>query len=170
MVELLDGLAAELRAGRGLAEALPLIPSAATLCPGAVAAAGAGGDVPAALAAAAAASGAEGLVGLAACWRVGEQHGGSLAAALERLADAARAEQALRGEVAAQLAGPRASAVLLALLPGVGLLLGSTLGLRPLSLLLGTPVGLALLFLGTALAALGVLWTERLARSAVADR
>ena len=44
-----------------------------------------GGDVPGALAVAARQPGAEGLLGLAACWRVAVDRGAGLAAGLERL-------------------------------------------------------------------------------------
>lgn len=44
-----------------------------------------GGDVPGALAAAARQAGAEGLLGLAACWRVAVDQGAGLAAGLDRL-------------------------------------------------------------------------------------
>jgi tight adherence protein B len=169
VVELCTGLAAELRAGRTPREALIRAAvgpgSVASLCPVAVTAAMSGGDVPAALVAASS-EGAGALRWLAACWQVAEEQGAGLAAAAERLADHSRANEALRQEVSTQLAGPRATAVLLAVLPGVGVLFGTGLGAAPLDVLLRTPWGLACLVLGGLLAAAGVAWTGRIARTA----
>ena len=57
-------------------------------------------------------------------------------------------------------------ALLLAVLPGVGVLLGTGLGASPSTSLLRTPWGFACLVLGALLAIAGVAWTERLARTA----
>jgi tight adherence protein B len=92
--------------------------------------------------------------------------GAAMSPALGLLVRGLRAEQAHRREVAATLAAPRATARLLALLPGGGLLMGTGLGVDPVGLLLGTPVGAVLLVTGGGLALLGLAWTERLARSA----
>jgi tight adherence protein B len=169
VVELCTGLAAELRAGRTPREALIRAAagpgSVATLCPAAVSAAASGADVPAALITASR-EGAGPLRWLAACWQVAEEQGAGLAAAAERLADHSRANESLRQEVSTQLAGPRATAVLLAVLPGVGVLCGTGLGAAPLDVLLRTPWGLACFVLGGLLAAAGVAWTGRIARTA----
>ena len=71
------------------------------------------------------------LADLAAAWRLVEVTGARLAARPARLAEAARTDEAVRREVAAQLAGPRATALLLALLPAAGVLLGTGLGADP---------------------------------------
>ena len=76
------------------------------------------------------------LADLAAAWRVVELTGARLAGPAARLAEAARADEAVRREVAAQLAGPRATALLLALLPCAGVLLGTALGADPAGFLL----------------------------------
>ncbi|MBW8482913.1 type II secretion system F family protein [Actinomadura sp. PM05-2] len=110
--------------------------------------------------------GAEGLRLLAACWQVCAERGGALATVLEGLATALRAEEAQRQEVATQLAGPRATARMVALLPLMGLGLGAALGAHPLAFLLGTPPGWGCLVAGTALDLAGLLWTRRLARNA----
>lgn len=169
VIELCAGLAAELRAGRMPRDALIRAASGAghvaALCPAAVAAARSGGDVPAALVSAAT-EGAGALRWLAACWQVAEEQGGGMAAAAERLAEHGRADEALRQEVSTQLAGPRATAVLLAVLPGLGVLMGAGLGAAPLDVLLRTPWGLGCLAVGGVLAYAGVAWTERIARVA----
>ena len=87
------------------------------------------------------------------------------ARALDRVADGLRGEQAVRRELSAELAAPRATARLLALLPGFAMLLGGGIGAHPLRFLTGTPLGLACLVLGLALIASGVVWTDRMARA-----
>lgn len=171
-VEACGVLAGELRAGRRPDEALAAAaqvatgPSGAALRAGA-AAAGLGGDVPAALATGVAGSAVpQVLRALAACWTVCAATGSGLAAAVERLAEGLRAEQAQRRALAAELAGPRATAGLLAGLPLVGLLLAAALGADPLQVLLHTPLGLVCLVTGLGLDLLGVWWTSRLAARA----
>lgn len=170
-MELCEGIAVELRAGRTAADALDravseLAEPARTHLAPLAAAARAGGDVEPTLAALGRRPGFGGLTGLAACWRVGAETGIGFAAVLDRLATTLRADIAHRAEVTAQLAGARSSARLLAALPIVGLLLASGLGTNPLHFLLGTPYGLACLTAGLALDTLGLLWTHRLATEA----
>lgn len=110
--------------------------------------------------------GAEGLRLLAACWRVGSERGGALATVLDGLATALRDEEAQRQDVAVQLAGPRATARLLAALPLLGLAMAAALGAHPLPFLFGTAPGLACLITGIALNLAGLYWTRRLAKSA----
>lgn len=163
-------LAGELAAGRTPAEAFA---AAAEIASGRVrdalrsgaSAARLGGDVPAALLAHADRSAAPAVLrSLAACWTVCAQSGGGLSAAVLRLEEGLRAEAAQRRRVDAELAGPRATAALLAVLPGGGLLLAASVGADPLHVLLGTPIGLVCLALGLGLDGLGLLWTDRLVR------
>ncbi|MFF4059177.1 type II secretion system F family protein [Streptomyces sp. NPDC001668] len=127
-----------------------------------------GGDVPAALAAAARRPGAEGLLGLAACWRVAVDQGAGLAAGLERLEGALRAERDQRAELRAQLAGARSTAWMLAALPVLGLALGAALGADPLHVLLHTGTGWGCLLVGGLLEGLGMWWATRIVRGAEA--
>lgn len=170
-IEACATLAGELRAGRAAAEALTAAQSVAVgpshvALAAAAAAAAAGGDVAAALLAHAdgrrASAVPELLRALAACWAVCAAAGTGLAAAVERLEEGLRAAEAQRRAVDAELAGPRATAVLLALLPVVGLALAAGLGADPLHVLLHTPAGVVCLLVGVALDALGLLWTARL--------
>ncbi|MFE1027161.1 type II secretion system F family protein [Streptomyces sp. NPDC058818] len=172
VIALCGALAGEVRAGRqpgeallcaahdsgGLGEAQAAVLAAARF----------GGDVPGALAAAARQPGAEGLRGLAACWRVAVDQGAGLAAGLDRLEGALRAERDQRADLRAQLAGARATAVMLAGLPVLGLLLGFALGADPLHVLLHTGPGLGCLLVGGVLEGLGVWWVTRIVRSAEA--
>lgn len=127
-----------------------------------------GGDVPAALAAAARRPGAEGLLGLAACWRVAVDQGAGLAAGLERLEGALRAERDQRAELRAQLAGARSTAWMLAALPVLGLALGAALGADPLRVLLHTGTGWGCLLVGGLLEGVGMWWATRIVRGAEA--
>jgi tight adherence protein B len=172
VIALCGALAGEVRAGRQPGEAL--------LCAahesegigdaqvGVLAAARFGGDVPGALTAAARQPGAEGLRGLAACWRVAVGQGAGLAAGLDRLEGALRAEREQRSDLQAQLAGARATAVMLAGLPALGLLLGAALGSDPLHVLLHTGAGLGCLLAGAVLEGVGMWWVNRIVRGAEA--
>ncbi len=131
-----------------------------------VAAARFGGDVPRALRAAAGEPGTEGLQGLAVCWHVAVDRGAGLAAGLDRLAEALRAERDQRADLRAQLAGPWSTAVMLAGLPVLGLLLGSAMGARPLRVLLHTGPGIGCLVVGGVLEAAGMWWAVRIVRGA----
>lgn len=170
VITLCGVLAGEVRAGRQPGEALL---RAARDCDGladaqatVLAAARFGGDVPDALAARQ--PGAEGLRGLAACWRVAVDQGAGLAAGLDRLSAALRAERDQRCDLRAQLAGARATAVMLAGLPALGLLIGGALGADPLHVLLHTPAGLGCLVAGGVLEGLGVWWVLRIVQGAEA--
>jgi tight adherence protein B len=110
--------------------------------------------------------GTERLVAVGALWWVAADAGAGLADGLDRLAGALVAEQRQRAEVAAQLAGPKASAAVLAALPAFGIALAAALGARPLHFFGRTPLGAACLLAGAGLDAAGVLWVRRLAAGA----
>lgn len=169
VIELCDGLAVELSAGRPPATAMVHAAGVLPAVPGmrAVIDAAQNGDgVPAALSRAATTEGCDGLRLLAGCWRIGVDRGGMLASAIEGLAEALRDEQSHREDIALQLAGPRATARLLAGLPLLGLGMADALGARPLSFLFGTLPGALCLSLGVGLDTLGLWWTARLAATA----
>jgi tight adherence protein B len=167
VIELCSALGAELQSGASPRDALTAsshdVPGVEHL---AAVAAAPHGDVMQALRATAELPGGAGLRRLAACWQVSERSGSGLASSVSRLAATLRDEDQVRREVAAQLAGPRATSVLLALLPAFGLLMGSALGADPLDILVGTPLGLGCLVLGLMLETAGLLWTARITRSA----
>ncbi|GAA3729448.1 tight adherence protein B [Spinactinospora alkalitolerans] len=169
VVELCRVMAAELRGGRTPADALgsaveELDPAVAAELAGAVAAARGGFDPGPALRGAAARPGAAGLGYLAACWQVASGTGGGLADVVERLAESLAHEEARHRELAANLAGPRTTALLLAALPAAGLLMTTALGGNPLAFLFTTPAGLLCLLAGLSLNALGLWWTHRMVR------
>jgi tight adherence protein B len=97
-------------------------------------------------------------VAIGSAWQLGEQAGIPLAGVLERVAyDLGAAAEHRRG-VAVGLAGPRASAFVLAGLPLLGIALGAALGARPWAFLLGTGAGHWFCCAGVVLDAAGVLW------------
>ncbi|WP_327238593.1 type II secretion system F family protein [Streptomyces sp. NBC_01317] len=132
-----------------------------------VAAARFGGEVPEALRQAAREPGCEGLAGLAACWRVAVDGGAGLAAGLDRLEAALRAEREQREDLRAQLAGAWSTVVVLALLPVLALAMGWALGADPLRVLLHTPAGLGCLAVGGLLEGAGLWWAGRIVRMGV---
>ncbi|MFG2092833.1 type II secretion system F family protein [Streptomyces sp. NPDC048612] len=168
VIGLCAAVAGELRAGRQPAQALLAVgtPGLGSAGSAVLAAARYGGDVPQALRSAARRPGAAGLTGMAACWQVAVEGGAGLASGLERIAAGLRAQRDQREELRAQLAGPRATALMLALLPAAGLLMGSALGADPLRVLLHTPAGWGCLVVGGLLEWGGVAWTARIVAAA----
>ncbi|MFD3423946.1 type II secretion system F family protein [Streptomyces decoyicus] len=168
VIGLCAAVAGELRAGRQPAQALLAAgaPGLGAAGSAVVAAARYGGDVARALREAARLPGAAGLTGMAACWQVAVEGGAGLASGLERIAAGLRAQRDQRDELRAQLAGPRATALMLALLPVGGLLMGSALGADPLRVLLHTPAGWGCLAVGGLLEWCGVAWTVRIVAAA----
>lgn len=133
----LADLAAELRAGRPVPARL-LAPAGA---PGT-------GDTVRARAAAAAA--------------LAEETGAPLADLLERIETDARAADRAAAMAAAQIAGARATAVLLAGLPAAGIAIGYGIGADPLHVLLRTPLGAGCAAAAVALQLAGLAWVSRI--------
>lgn len=172
LVEALGILVAELRAGAHPAAAMDTVAADAAAetsraLGSAAAAARLGADVPAVLRAQDAPAVAPWLARVAAAWALAERHGVPLADLLDAVR--ADAEQRVRfaAEVEARLAGPRATAAVLAGLPLLGLLLGQAVGADPWAVLAGTTVGQVLLVIGTALGCAGVVWSARIVAAAV---
>lgn len=163
VLEACELLAAELAAGsppgRALARACEVCPALT----GSVTAGLLGADVPSALRRAAAVPGADDLRVVAAAWQVAHRSGQGLGATLDRVVTRLRAQRRTARVVEAELASARATARLVALLPGAAWLMGSGAGGHPLSFLLGRPVGLACLAGGLALTLAGLWWIELIA-------
>ncbi len=102
---------------------------------------------------------AAGLDRLAAAWAASAGRGLPMIDLMRSL----RADLAVRAEHASRtragLAGPRATATVLAMLPLLGIALGQAMGAAPLAVLLRPGVGGILLVIGTGLAVAGVWWT-----------
>ncbi|WP_262283314.1 type II secretion system F family protein [Micromonospora sp. MA102] len=94
--------------------------------------------------------------------RLADRTGAPLAELLERVeADARTADRGMAA-AAAQAAGARATAWLLAALPLGGIALGYAIGVDPVAVLLHTPVGGGCALAAVALQIGGLLWAERL--------
>ncbi len=166
VVEACEALAAGLRAGlppervlARTAQDVPLLVPAAT-------AARLGADVAAALRTASTRSGAQRLVMLAAAWDVARRSGAGLAEVVSRIAVTVRADAGRRRQVDAALGGARSTARLFAVLPVLGIALGSGMDADPVGVLTGTPAGAWTLCAGVFLAVTGLVWVERLADGA----
>ncbi|WP_432558723.1 type II secretion system F family protein [Granulicoccus sp. GXG6511] len=156
-------LASELDLGRVPTAALA---AAAADCPvllPAATAARIGGDVVQTWERQAAQPGHHGLRVLSRAWQVSTGTGAALAPSLATVAAALTTEEEVERTVAGELAAPRMTGVVLALLPVAGIGLGYAIGGDPLGFLLGSAWGWACLLGGTVLACAGLLWTERLA-------
>lgn len=105
---------------------------------------------------------------VAAAWGIAARAGSPLAATLATLAGTLRAlaQQEREGRIA--LAGPSATARLVAVLPLVALGFGAALGVDALGMLLGTGWGRACLAAGTGLMLLARLWSRRMVARAAA--
>ncbi|MFE9955905.1 hypothetical protein [Micromonospora sp. NPDC005299] len=94
--------------------------------------------------------------------RLADRTGAPLAELLERVEADARAADRGLAAAAAQAAGARATAWLLAALPLGGIGLGYAIGVDPVAVLLHTPVGGGSAVAAVALQIGGLLWAERL--------
>jgi len=164
-------LAGELRAGRTPSEALrAAATTAGPLAESLLAAAGSvavGGSAAAELEAASLLPGAERLRSVAAAWRVTESAVGRVALVLERLGEAMDRDDQVQRELAAALAAPKATTMLLAGLPVFGLGMGQAVGAHPFHLLFSTPLGWGLLTVAAALDAIGVVVSRRISQWAL---
>jgi tight adherence protein B len=96
--------------------------------------------------------------------QLSERTGCSLAAVAGAVEDDLRARRRHRLELRAAVAAPKASALLLAGLPVLGLAMGSGVGADPWGVLTTTGTGQVLLVAGVALELAGLAWTGRLVR------
>jgi tight adherence protein B len=129
-----------------------------------------GGDVPAALRAVAEEPGAGAMGRIAGAWQLCATTGSGLADAIEQVLLTVRMEHEVAGAVRAELASARATARLLAVLPVLVLVMAEGIGADPWSFLLSTTPGLVCLGLGTALAAGGIAWLDRIADDVQGER
>lgn len=104
---------------------------------------------------------------MAAAWALAERHGAALAELMDAVRVDLLARVRLSGQIDAQLAGPRASASVLAGLPLLGVAMGQGIGADPWHVLTATPIGQVLLMVGTALAGAGMVWSGRITTRAV---
>lgn len=158
-------VAAECGLGRISAQALAVAADDVAILAPAAGAVGLGGDAVSVWEDQCRLPGCGGLAQLSRAWQVSARTGAPLADLISVVAADLREQQALNRVVDAELAAPRATSHLLAVLPLFGLLLGQIAGAQPLVFLTSNWYGLACLVLGTVLTCSGVLWAEWLARS-----
>ncbi|WP_068279515.1 type II secretion system F family protein [Aldersonia kunmingensis] len=104
---------------------------------------------------------------IAEAWRIAEQHGLALAELLEAARRDLLARIRFGARLDSSLAGARATAVVLAGLPVLGIGLGQLMGAAPLRVLLGGGLGSILLVIGTGLVCAGLLWSDAITRRVV---
>ena len=103
---------------------------------------------------------------LAAAWTVALESGAPLAEALDRVADSLRALADADRQVDLAMAGPIATARIVAALPLLGLGMGLLIGADPLGVLFGTVPGAVGGAMGGALLTVGIRWNRRLVAAA----
>ncbi|AOS61132.1 type II secretion system F family protein [Actinoalloteichus hymeniacidonis] len=162
-------MSAQLRAGASPSSAATSTardaePSVATVLNSVASTSRLGGDVPARLRSAAAEqpASAKAIARLSRGWTAAEQHGMPLAEVL----DALRRDLEFRAKFAkglhARMAGPRATGLVLSVLPLLGIALGAGVGAAPLQTLLDGGLGGVLLLVGIGLDCLGLWWIGRI--------
>lgn len=162
--EFVLALADELRSGLPLPIALTRAAEIHPVCPRAKESALRGGDIADLLRRDAEQEGLPVLGSLATLWVVAAHSGSGLAAACTQLGHAAVANEQARRDLRTSLTGPRTTMRVLAVLPVVGLGLGTLLGAQPVAWLLGSPLGLSIVAAGTVLDIAGVIWLRRMVR------
>lgn len=97
---------------------------------------------------------------LAVCWHLAQQHGISIASLMHTAHRDVVERSRFESRVSAGMAGARATAGVLAGLPGLGVGLGQLIGADPIRFLLSGGAGGWLLVVGSALACCGLLWSD----------
>jgi tight adherence protein B len=170
VVEMCDGVQAELASGQTPTSALTRTAEVWPLLLPVVRVAASGGDVPLALRDLATTPGAGDLRIVAAAWQVAHRTGHGLGDAMARVAQELREAEQTRRIVGGELASARATARLVAALPLAALLMGSGAGADPWVFLVGEPLGICCLAAGIAFGIAGLAWIEALARDVQAGR
>lgn len=109
----------------------------------------------------------EPLARIGRAWALADRYGAALADLLDSVRRDLDHRVAFARDVEAKLAGPRATAAVLAGLPVLGLLMGEVVGSAPLAVLTEGFFGQLLLVVGVGLICAGVVWTRRLTEAVV---
>jgi tight adherence protein B len=99
---------------------------------------------------------------IAAAWQLAQRHGLPLADVLDAVRRDLEQRARFSRQVLARLAGPKASALVLSLLPALGVAMGEAMGARPVHVLTNTGTGQLLLVAGVVLLCAGVAWSGRI--------
>jgi tight adherence protein B len=97
-------------------------------------------------------------------WLLTRRHGVAFAPLIDALAADLVEQIAADGERSGEVAGPRMSGYVMALLPVLGLALGVGMGADPIQVLLSSALGNILLLVGVSLICAGLLWSDRIVR------
>ena len=97
-------------------------------------------------------------------WLLTRRHGLAFTPLIDALVEDLSEQLEAASERSAEVAGPRMSGYVMALLPLLGLALGAGMGADPVHVLLGSSVGNILLVIGVALTCAGLLWSARIVR------
>jgi tight adherence protein B len=107
--------------------------------------------------------GQAGLSAIGQAWRVSHVSGSSMHEGLERVRKNLEEAASTADVVAGELAGPRATGQLLAVLPLIGIAMAYGLGADPIQFFTSSVMGRACFIVGLGLGCLGVIWSEILA-------
>ena len=104
---------------------------------------------------------------MATAWRLAQRHGLPLADVLDAVRRDLEQRARFTRQVLARMTGPKSSAIVLSLLPLLGIALGEAMGASPLRVLTGTGLGQVLLVVGVILLCTGVAWSGRITNGVV---
>jgi tight adherence protein B len=107
------------------------------------------------------------LTRVAAAWELAQRHGLPLAEVLDAVRRDLEQRARFTRQVLARMAGPKASALVLSLLPALGIAMGEAMGARPLHVLTSTGLGQLLLVAGVVFLCAGVAWSGRITTKVV---
>lgn len=99
---------------------------------------------------------------LAVCWQLAQTHGLAIATLMQAAQRDIVERERFHSRVEAGMAGPRATAGILAGLPLLGVLLGQSIGADPVRFLISGGAGGWLLVVGSTLICGGLLWSDRI--------
>lgn len=97
-------------------------------------------------------------------WLLTRRHGVAFTPLIDALGADLAEQISADGERSGEVAGPRMSGYVMALLPLLGLALGAGMGADPIQVLLSSALGNILLLVGVSLTCAGLLWSDRIVR------
>jgi tight adherence protein B len=115
-------------------------------------------------------AGADAWEKVVSAWQLADRHGLPIADPLDAIRTDLSARASFASRTHASLAGARATAAVLAGLPGLGIALGQAIGADPVAVLLGDGLGAILLAVGVALGCTGLWWADRITAAAAVLR
>ena len=95
-------------------------------------------------------------------WQTCETNGASLSPVLTKFNEQLQVEKELRQELESSLSGAKLSAIVLAFLPIIGVLLANFLGANSFNWIINSNVGKICLILGILLEILGIFWVKKI--------